>query len=550
MAAQQMAASRQQHEMEQAFFAQQGGPREGMQQMGAMNPMQMQNGMQAACMAQGMSMGMLSMVPRTTYQPMPVFNPQQQMSQAPLQTSATIVSNTDNAWAEKLGQQTFSEDYSNVQTFVAEGQPETSVEEKTKNSEFYTFMDRIRNKEVLIDEEKGELVQGPGLQPDVPEDAAYLEQLAQMEGINMPPGSFDPNVAPQADPYQRDPEIVDDVDIDQWAREYAQMRESAEQNVNRTDYPFENNNPYLHNENALQDGMDMLAIGNLPEAALAFEAVCKKDNDNLQAWKLLGNTQAENEKDNLAIIAFNNARRLAPKDIEVHARLAVSHTNERNTEAAMASLKAWVVNNPEYASLSNITVEMDPDQDLEMTETFFFADPTLYREAKLLYGAAMEMNPNDVNLYINLGVLYNIAHEYDEAAQCLQRAVELNPNDATLWNKLGASYANGSKTELALDAYTHALDINPGYVRAIYNLAIAYSNLSKYSTAAKYFVRAIAAQNGGTNPTTEAAEIATNNIWEMLRMTLNLLDRDDLVQLTYNRNLEPFVKEFGLEGII
>ncbi|EPY35765.1 peroxin-5 [Strigomonas culicis] len=370
-----------------------------------------------------------------------------------------------------------------------------------------------------------------------------------MEGIEVPAAMGMPGQM-QQDPYVVDPDLAGNEDVEQWAQEYADMQDRMEKAANSTDYPFEPNNPYMHHDSPFEEGTELLAFGNLAEAALAFEAVCRKDNDNLDAWRLLGTTQAENEKDGLAILALNNARRINPRDLGVHAALSVSHTNEHNTEAAMESLKAWLLYNPQYESLANITVEPDPDLDIEMTDAFFFADPTRFREVKTLYEAAIEMNANDVNLFTNLGVLYNISHDYGAAAEVLRRAVDVNPQDAKLWNKLGASLANGSNAEQALEAYNRALDINPGYVRTMYNMAIAYSNLAKYTMAAKFIIRAIATQEGGTNPTGEVTEMATRAMWDLLRMTLNLLDRDDLVKLTYDRNLEPFIKEFKLEGMV
>ncbi|KAG5467256.1 hypothetical protein CUR178_00897 [Leishmania enriettii] len=558
-----MQVMRQQQEMEQVFQnsqqqQQQSAAAQCGQMLGMTVPQQQQlmaqqqqqaSMMNAAMMSQGMmaaNMGFGMMMPRTQYQlssNLSALQPKQQQ-----QTLVNLApAAQDSAWADQLSQQQWSTDYTQVQTFSAPQTENTTMEEHMRDSEFYKFMDQIKSREVLIDEEKGELVQGPGPEVEAPEDAEYLRNWAAMEGMNMPESVFRPAPPTNGDPdaYAKDMDMGEN-DVEDWAQEYAQMQERLQKVTNSTDYPFEPNNPYMFHDCPFSEGMEMLQLGNLAEAALAFEAVCHKDNTNEKAWQVLGTTQAENEKDGLAIIALNNARKLNPRNLEAHAALSVSHTNERNADAAMESLKAWLANHPDYEQLASVPIP--PNAELDVEDTFFFADPSRMREMRTLYDAAIEMNPGDSQLYTNLGVLHNVAHEFDEAAECFRKAVALHPDDPKMWNKLGATLANGGHPDQALEAYNRALDINPGYVRAMYNMAVAYSNMSQYNMAARQILKAIASQQGGTKPSGEGSIMATRGMWDLLRMTLNLMDRDDLVQLTYTENLEPFVKEFGLEG--
>ncbi|RNF02348.1 putative peroxisome targeting signal 1 receptor [Trypanosoma conorhini] len=474
----------------------------------------------------------------------------------------------DSAWVEKLRGAEWGQDYSEAQVFTLEGQSQQTMEEHARNSEFYKFMDQIRTKELLIDEETGQVVQGPGPDPDVPEDTAYLKEWATAEALGLPPGVFEPMTQRQQGPGQQQEgrphdgseeammdEFASDpaADLEEWAQEYAEMQERIERAQNNTDYPFEPNNPYMYHDAPMEEGLAMLQLANLAEAALAFEAVCQKEPEHVEAWRLLGKTQAENEKDGLAIIALNHARMLNPNDIAVHAALAVSHTNEHNVQAALQALRAWLLCQPQYESLGSVPLqqeeEPDGEQDTMEEDSYFYAAPSEYRDCRTLLNAAVEMNPNDPQLHASLGVLYNLSHRFEEAAANFRRAVELTPEDPQMWNRLGATLANGNKPQEALEAYDRALDINPGYVRAMYNMAVSYSNLAQYPLAAKEITRAIALQAGGTNPQGEGSRMATRGLWDLLRMTLNLMDRTDLVELSWQQDVKPFLREFGLENM-
>jgi len=74
------------------------------------------------------------------------------------------------------------------------------------------------------------------------------------------------------------------------------------------EYVFEPNNPYLEHINPFQEGLRLMEEGgSLSEAALAFEAAVQKDENISDAWMWLGNTQAQNEKEEAAIRALQKA---------------------------------------------------------------------------------------------------------------------------------------------------------------------------------------------------------------------------------------------------
>lgn len=67
------------------------------------------------------------------------------------------------------------------------------------------------------------------------------------------------------------------------------------------------------------------------------------------------------------------------------------------------------------------------------------------------------MSPEDADVHIVLGVLYNLSREYDRAIESFQTALKLKPRDYSLWNKLGATQANSVQSADAIYAYQRVI---------------------------------------------------------------------------------------------
>jgi len=70
-----------------------------------------------------------------------------------------------------------------------------------------------------------------------------------------------------------------------------------------------------------------------------------------------------------------------------------------------------------------------------------------------IFNEAAQMSPEDADVHIVLGVLYNLSREYDKAIESFKTAINLKPHDYSLWNKLGATQANSVHSADAIAAY-------------------------------------------------------------------------------------------------
>ena len=79
-----------------------------------------------------------------------------------------------------------------------------------------------------------------------------------------------------------------------------------------------------------------------------------------------------------------------------------------------------------------------------------------------LFNEAAVISPDDADVHIVLGVLYNLSREYDKAIAAFEQALKLKPQDYSLWNKLGATQANSVQSADAIAAYQQVCTgINP-----------------------------------------------------------------------------------------
>ncbi|KAI9403691.1 hypothetical protein POPTR_001G473100v4 [Populus trichocarpa] len=314
-----------------------------------------------------------------------------------------------------------------------------------------------------------------------------------------------------------------EISTDNWADTYdeylsEQVVAKQKPDASRGVYVFTDMNPYVGHPNPLKEGQDLFRKGLLSEAVLALEAEVLKNPDNAEGWRLLGIAHAENDDDQQAIAAMMRAHEADPTNLEVLLALGVSHTNEFEQAAALKYLYGWLQHHQKYRTLA--TPEL--------------SDSLYYANVARLFNEAAQMAPEDADVHIVLGVLYNLSREYDKAIAFFQTALKLKPQDYSLWNKLGATQANSVQSADAILAYQQALDLKPNYVRAWANMGISYANQGMYEDSIRYYVRALA-----MNP-------KADNAWQYLRISLSFASRNDMLEACDSRNLDALQKEFPL----
>jgi len=304
--------------------------------------------------------------------------------------------------------------------------------------------------------------------------------------------------------------------IANWEEEYFSELEKIHNPISGINsngaYLMSENNPFLTEPDSFLKGRELFRQGLLSEAVLAIEAECQRNPGNVEAWRLLGTVQAENDDDTQAIAALNQALACDPDNLEVLFSLGVSYTNELAEKQALEHLRAWLIKHPVHGrSASYDQGPLDSSQNMSYTIQMF--------------EQAAAAAPDDADVHAALGVLCNLGRRYSDAVASFRKALSLKSNDYSLWNKLGATLANSAQSGEALDAYRRALEAKPNYMRAWANMGISLANLGEYEDSSRYYIRALALnQNAGS-------------VWGYLRTSLLCAGRDDLLELVEKEDL-------------
>ena len=99
-----------------------------------------------------------------------------------------------------------------------------------------------------------------------------------------------------------------------------------------------------------------------------------------------------------------------------------------------------------------------------------------YEEAIDSYNKAMEIKPDFVEAYNNLGICYtNYYGQTDKAIALFNKAIEIRPNYSPSYTNRGVALSHNGDTQAALESYSKALEVDPDNTDT-------YKNLSKIKT--------------------------------------------------------------------
>lgn len=157
---------------------------------------------------------------------------------------------------------------------------------------------------------------------------------------------------------------------------------------------------------------------------------------------------------------------------------------------SIGNLHAEFLNNPAAAETAYLmAIDLDPtevDNYIQLGLLYFQGED--YGNARLLYESATQIAPSNAKLYSNLGYLCWISNDLDSAIPYYNKAIELNPAYDIPHNNLGVIYLDAvGDVYKAVELLEKTIELNENYALAYYNLGRAYSFINQPSKAANCF---------------------------------------------------------------
>jgi tetratricopeptide (TPR) repeat protein len=101
------------------------------------------------------------------------------------------------------------------------------------------------------------------------------------------------------------------------------------------------------------------------------------------------------------------------------------------------------------------------------------------------------LDPLRAGAFVNLGAIYNLLDQLDDAINVLRRGLQLDPHRSEGYYNLGLVYRRKGQKDMAIQAYREALRVNPRMVDAYFNLGNLLMDKQQYGQASAAYRAAL-----------------------------------------------------------
>ncbi len=209
-------------------------------------------------------------------------------------------------------------------------------------------------------------------------------------------------------------------------------------------------------------GQAWLDQGNYANAETNFKAHAAALPQSSEALTRLGVLRVIQKRPAEAIVFFEKARELDPKDY--------------NALDGIAS--TLIANGSKAKAEQRIRTELERDKSPELLNIAgkALAEIGDLNSAETLLRTAIEKSPDNFTSYVLLGSIYTRRKQLSETIEAYESALRIRKNDVGLLNMLGMLYQQKGDVKKAQELYNRVLDIAPNSGVAANNLAWIYAD--------------------------------------------------------------------------
>ncbi|HYK88060.1 MAG TPA: tetratricopeptide repeat protein [Acidobacteriota bacterium] len=184
-----------------------------------------------------------------------------------------------------------------------------------------------------------------------------------------------------------------------------------------------------------------------------------KDQDNLRygLYHLRGAAQYRLGKYNDAANDYTAALRIKQADWVDFSELGFAYYSLNRFDEAIQALQKAASMKPGQAAVTETIGKAYFRKGVEALKV------KQYSQAVESFTKAKEYNPSDAYISANLGEAYIFQKRFPEAEKALAQALVALPNSADVYMRMGLAFEMQKKWDLALNAYKNANQLNPAY---------------------------------------------------------------------------------------
>lgn len=214
--------------------------------------------------------------------------------------------------------------------------------------------------------------------------------------------------------------------------------------------------------------------GAYRDALLKYQAILRKEPENIKALNGVGESLMAAEQPERAILYFERALKVEPSNVDARKGRALSWLMQAKYADAKISLLNLVDDGvADWRVWNALGVIADLDAEYDVSTSY--------------YQRAIVAEPGNAMLYNNLGYSQIMGHSYAEAEATLNEALLYAPGDQRIVNNLAMAIAWQKRYEDAVDRLDVVMDAAASYNNVGY---VAYLN-SDYAIAEEYFRKAM-----------------------------------------------------------
>ena len=258
-------------------------------------------------------------------------------------------------------------------------------------------------------------------------------------------------------------------------------------------------------DNTLPSGHMFLGIflyqENHPEqASRELQAELSAQPDNVEALTWLGTLDLAQDRPERAIVPLDHAAALAPNDLNVLELRARSHSLvAKDTYARMAKL------DPGSWHVHHVQAQLDADQGK-------------HTDAIAEYQAAIQLQPDDPDLYEEMGDEYRANSQLEAAEAAYRKGLALGPANPTALYNLGSAEVERGQSAEGVPMLERALASYPGSPLAEYYLGRGLNDLGRDQEAVAWLKKAAAA--GANTELTKRTYYELTRVYRKLHQTI------------------------------